>query len=346
MTAEHCTLAEYLADWSGSDTQKSAVAETIIAMAAASVELAAIIAEGPFARGLADTVGDAGGGDIKKFLDVEAHKLFKDALAGAPVAALGSEEADDAEILNEGAPMVVAIDPLDGSSNIETNVSIGTIFSVLPVGGGMTPSQALLQAGKEQMASGFVVYGPQTTLIMTVRDGTHIFTMSPADRVYRLTHRNVTIATDKAEYGVNASNQRHWPVAIKTYIGDLNAGTDGPREKNFNMRWVGSMVAEAYRIFIRGGIFLYPGDNRKGYEQGRLRLVYEAIPVALLVAEAGGAATDGVRPILEIKPDNLHQRIPLVFGPGQEVDRIAQYIERGGGDENSPLFSERGLLRE
>lgn len=346
MTTEHCTLADYLSGWANGETDKIAVAETINALAAAAVDLAEMIAEGPFARGLAETVGDAGGGDVKKFLDMESHKLFKDALTKAPVAALGSEEADDAEMLNEGAPLVVAIDPLDGSSNIETNVSIGTIYSILPVGEGMSETEALLQTGRQQLASGFVVYGPQTTLIMTVRDGTHIFTMSPSDRVFRLTHRAIKIAPDKAEYAVNASNQRFWPAAVKTYISDLNAGKEGPRDRNFNMRWVGSMVAEAYRILIRGGIFLYPGDRRDGYEEGRLRLVYEAIPVALLVEEAGGAATDGWRPILDIKPNNLHQRIPLVFGPPAEVERISRYNERISGDENSPLFSERGLLRD
>ncbi len=345
MTSEHCTLAEYLADWSGGDADKLAVSQTLNALAAASADLAGLIAEGPFVRGLAETVGDAGGGDVKKFLDVESHKLFKAALAKAPVAALGSEEADEAELLNDGGPMVVAIDPLDGSSNIETNVSIGTIFSVLPVGEGMGAEDALLQAGNQQLAAGFVVYGPQTTLVMTVRDGTHIFTMSPSDRIFRLTQRNLKISPDKAEYGINASNQRFWPEAVKTYLRDLNAGEDGPREKNFNMRWVGSMVAEAYRILIRGGIFLYPGDSREGYEQGRLRLVYEAIPVALLMTEAGGAATDGSRPILDIKPDNLHQRIPLVFGPPEEVDRIKRYTENVSGEENSPLFAKRGLLR-
>jgi len=345
MPSEHPTLADYLASWSQGDPVRIAVAETISALTVASAELSGLIAEGPFVRGLGETIGDAGGGDVKKFLDVESHKLFKSALEKAPVAAMGSEEADAAEVLNDGAALVVAIDPLDGSSNIDTNVSIGTIFSVLPVPDGMSPDAALLQAGKEQVASGFILYGPQTTLVVTVRDGTHIFTMAPDDRVFQLTRRDLKIAPDKAEYAINASNERHWPAAVQAYMRDLKAGRDGPRRQDFNMRWVGSLVAEAYRILIRGGIFLYPGDARKGYEKGRLRLVYEAIPLALLMSEAGGAATDGMTPILDIEPESLHQRVSLVFGPPDEVERIARYYEARPGDGNSPLFSERGLLR-
>ena len=345
MASEHPTLAEYLATWSGDDPVREAVNHTITALAAASVELAALIAEGPFVRGLVETIGDAGGGDVKKFLDVESHKLFKSALERAPVAAMGSEEADSAEFLSEEAQLVVAIDPLDGSSNIDTNVSIGTIFSVLPVPEGMDADAALLQAGREQLASGFIVYGPQATLVVSVRDGTHIFTLDPAERVYRLTRKNISIAANKAEYAINASNERHWPEAVRAYIEDLKAGKQGPRQLDFNMRWVGSLVAEAYRIMIRGGIFLYPGDARKGYEQGRLRLVYEAIPLALLITEAGGSATNGITPILDINPESLHQRVSLVFGPPEEVDRIAQYYEARPGDGKSPLFSDRGLLR-
>lgn len=345
MASEHPTLAEYLASWSGGDPIREAVGQTVTALATASRELSGLIAEGPFVRGLGETIGDAGGGDVKKFLDVESHKLFKTALEKAPVAAMGSEEADTAEFLTEGAPLVVAIDPLDGSSNIDTNVSIGTIFSVLPVPEGMGADAALLQAGGEQLASGFIVYGPQTTLVVSVRDGTHIFTIDPADRVYRLTRRNISIAANKTEYAINASNERHWPEAVQAYVGDLKAGKDGPRQLDFNMRWVGSLVAEAYRIMIRGGIFLYPGDARKGYENGRLRLVYEAIPLALLITEAGGSATDGMTPILDIKPESLHQRVSLVFGPPEEVERIAQYYEARPGDGQSPLFSNRGLLR-
>lgn len=346
MASEQTTLAAHLADWSGTDEARQAVAATILKLAEASLELSQLVAEGPFVRGLAETIGDAGGGDVKKFLDVESHKLFKSALQSAPVAAIGSEEADNAEILTESAPLVVAIDPLDGSSNIETNVSIGTIFSVLPVGDGMSADEALLQAGSAQVASGFVLYGPQTTLVVTVRAGTHLFTMSPTDREFRLTRSNLQISPDKSEYAVNASNQRHWPKPIQAYMHGLNAGKDGPRERDFNMRWVGSLVAEAYRILIRGGIFLYPGDARPGYQDGRLRLVYEAIPLALLMEEAGGAATDGTRNILDIKPEDLHQRIPLVFGPPAEVAEIQRYIENPPMNGDWPLFSDRGLLRE
>lgn len=345
MAGDRFTLGDYLAQWSQGDPLKAAVADTILALAEASRELSGLIAEGPFARGLAQTVGDAGGGDVKKFLDVEAHKLFRTALEKAPVAAMGSEEADQAEPINAGAPVVVAIDPLDGSSNIETNVTIGTIFSVLPVPEGMAPHDAVLQAGHRQLAAGFTVYGPQTTMILTVREGTHIFTMSPADKTFYLTRKNIKVPAGKCEYAINSSNERHWPDYVKAYMRDLNLGTSGPREKDFNMRWVGSLVAEAYRILIRGGIFLYPGDARKGYEKGRLRLVYEAIPLALLLQEAGAVATNGYTPILDIEPEDLHERVALIFGPQDEVERIARYFETRQSDEHSPLFSDRGLLR-
>ncbi|MFN3868525.1 MAG: class 1 fructose-bisphosphatase [Hyphomicrobiaceae bacterium] len=343
------TLEDHLGQWTSSGGRAD-VAATLLAMSAAAVKLAREIAIGPLAGDISAVVGsgDAAGGDQQKRLDLEANNAFRDCLLAAPVAVFGSEEEDTAAVLDASKPLAVAIDPLDGSSNIETNVSIGTIFAIFPVpvtGDGGIES-ALMQPGREQLAAGFFIYGPQTALIMTVRAGTHVFTLDPRDGKFRLTKANLRVPEGKREYAINASNYRFWPKAIREYIDDLVAGADGPRGKDFNMRWVASMVAEAYRILVRGGVYIYPRDKRAGYENGRLRLVYEANPMALVFEQAGGSATDGVTPIMDIVPTSLHQRIPLVFGSADKVARIARYhTDIATREQRSPLFSERGLFR-
>ena len=211
--------------------------------------------------------------------------------------------------------LIVACDPLDGSSNIGVNVSVGTIFSVLSAAGGE------LQPGRAQLAAGFFVYGPQTTLLISVGAGTASFRMD-ADGVFRLIDGQVSIPETASEFAVNASNRRHWPPAVQQYIDECLAGSEGSRSRDFNMRWVASLVAETWRVTCRGGVFLYMDDARPGYEAGRLRLVYEAAPVAMLVEQAGGLASDGRMPILDVIPSELHQRVPLVFGAAEEVRRL------------------------
>lgn len=290
-------------------------AAAIMALAGAAAAIAAEI------RSPATALDDAAGavnadGDTQKKLDVIADEIVLEALRGAGAAAYLSEERDEAVPLDPEGGLIVACDPLDGSSNIGVNVSVGTIFSVLPADGGD------LQPGRAQRAAGFFVYGPQTTLLLTTGSGTASFRMDE-EGGFALISAQVSIPPEASEFAINASNRRHWPAPITRYVDGCLAGAEGPRGHDYNMRWVASLVAETWRIISRGGVFLYPADARKGYEAGRLRLVYEAAPVAMLVEQAGGRATDGVRDILDITPDGLHQRVPLVFGAADEIEAVA-----------------------
>jgi len=296
------------------------VAGAVMALAGAASAIAAEI------RSPATALDDAAGavnadGDTQKQLDVIADEIVLEALRGAAVAAYLSEEREAAIPLDPDGGLIVACDPLDGSSNIGVNVSVGTIFSLLPADGGA------LQAGRAQLAAGLFVYGPQTTLLLSVGSGTASFRMDDEGRFVMITE-DVRIPETAGEFAINASNRRHWPDPVIRYIDGCLAGADGPRGHDYNMRWVASLVAETWRITCRGGVFLYPADARKGYGSGRLRLVYEAAPVAMLVEQAGGRATDGARDILDITPEGLHQRVPLVFGAADEVAAVA--AEFGG----------------
>jgi fructose-1,6-bisphosphatase I len=222
---------------------------------------------------------------------------------------------------------MLLFDPLDGSSNIDVNVSIGTIFSVLKAPEGMaTPTEEdFLQPGTKQVAAGYAVYGPQTVLVLTTGNGVHGFTLDREMGSWVMTQRNIQIPADTAEYAINASNSRHWYAPVTRYITELEAGKTGPREKNFNMRWIASMVADVHRILNRGGIFMYPADQREPDKPGKLRLMYEANPMALLIEQAGGAATDGKQRILDIQPTKLHQRVAVFLGSRNEVERVTRY---------------------
>jgi fructose-1,6-bisphosphatase I len=342
------SLGQHLEYWSGDDRGRAAIAETVARLAEASTRVSDLVAQGPLAGALQAVVGGNVAGDEQKELDLRANALFIDALKGAPVAAFGSEESEAILILQDGAPLAVAIDPLDGSSNIDTNLSIGTIFSILPMAGAEEgPAEVVFrQTGRNQLAAGFVVYGPQTALVLTLGQGTHIFTLDRESGNFLLTSAKVQIPKGKREYAINASNYRHWEEPVQAYIDDCISGAEGPRGKNFNMRWTASLVAEAFRILVRGGIFLYPRDNRPGYRHGRLRLVYEANPIAFVIEQAGGAATDGERRILDLVPTDLHQRVPLVFGSRDKVEHVIRYhTDRHSIGERSPLFGRRSLFR-
>jgi fructose-1,6-bisphosphatase I len=249
--------------------------------------------------------------------------------------------------LSSGAPINVALDPLDGSSNIETNVSIGTIFSLLPVPVGSSASEtaAFLRAGREQLAAGYVIYGQQTVLALTLGAGTDLFTLDPARGQFVRTRANVRVPPQAREVAINASNYRHWDIPLQTWFNDCLAGADGPRAENFNMRWIASMVAEVHRILVRGGVYLYPSDARQGYRNGRLRLIYEANPIAFLMEQADGQGSTGRERILDRVPRLLHERVPLVFGAREEVERIERYhLGNEPQGEISPLFARRGLF--
>ena len=297
-----------------------AVAASVRALAGVAIELSATIARPDSTAQLGAVRGSANAdGDDQKKLDVLADEMIATALAAVDhVAAYLSEERDAAIQLHDGGEVIVASDPLDGSSNIDTNVSIGTIFSILPASGGS------LQPGRNQLASGIFVYGPQTTLLVTCGDGVFAFQLGTDGQFHDMGWQ-VRMPAETSEFAINASNSRHWAAPVSRYIADCLAGSAGPRQRNFNMRWVGTLVADGWRIFRRGGIFLYPADARDGYDNGRLRLVYEASPMAFLVTQAGGRASDGQQDILNIVPDALHQRVPLVFGSANEVDEFVNY---------------------
>jgi fructose-1,6-bisphosphatase I len=270
-------------------------------------------------------------GEVQKKLDIIANEVLIEANEwGGHLAAMASEEMDSIHVIPNRYPQgeyLLLFDPLDGSSNIDVNVSIGTIFSVLkkPTNSPAVSETDFLQAGNQQVAAGYCVYGPQTTLVLTVGNGVAMFTLDREHGSFVLTHENVRVPEDTQEFAINMSNMRHWDTPVKRYVDECLAGTEGPREKNFNMRWIASMVADVHRILTRGGVFMYPWDKREPNKPGKLRLMYEANPMSWLIEQAGGAATNGKQRILDIKPDALHQRVSVILGSKNEVDRVTQY---------------------
>ena len=244
--------------------------------------------------------------------------------------------------------LALAIDPLDGSSNIDTNVSIGSIFSIrsLPSNYDLNQNNAqqiFLSPGSEQLAAGYIIFGPQTVMVFTVGNGVLTYIFDRVKKIFIESKKEISIPADTREYAINASNARHWDKRMKNYIDDSIAGKSGPRGIDFNMRWVASLVAETHRILSRGGIFIYPADSRKGYEKGRLRMVYECAPIAFLIEQAGGAATDSFNRILDLSVEELHQRTPFAFGSKNEIARLQAYNDLPES-EVSPLFRKRGLF--
>ena len=270
-------------------------------------------------------------GEVQKKLDIIANEVLIEANEwGGHLAAMASEEMDSIHVIPNRYPQgeyLLLFDPLDGSSNIDVNVSIGTIFSVLkkPTNSPAVTEADFLQAGNQQVAAGYCVYGPQTTLVLTVGNGVAMFTLDREQGSFVLTHENVKVPEDTQEFAINMSNMRHWDTPVKRYVDECLAGTEGPREKNFNMRWIASMVADVHRILTRGGVCMYPWDKREPNKPGKLRLMYEANPMSWLIEQAGGAATNGKQRILDIKPDALHQRVSVILGSKNEVDRVTEY---------------------
>ena len=342
---ERVTLRSHLDRSVSLTPHGAAVGEVIEAIAAAAIDLASLIADGP----LAGITGQNGGinpdGDQQKDIDVAADKMMRRALQNAPVAAILSEEAALPEILNAEAPLCVAIDPLDGSANLENNISVGTIFSIRPRGNDILST--FFEPGTAQCAAGFIVYGPQTTLVLAFGARVDIFILDRRAAKFVLTAQSVRVAPDMPEFAINASNQRHWYGPVRAYIDECLAGTNGDRGTDFNMRWIGSLVAESLRILVRGGVFLYPADARAGYREGRLRLLYEAHPMALVMEWAGGAASTGRRRILELGAKTPHQRVPLIMGSVRGVRDVAaihEGIEPMFDNSDAPLFARRGLF--
>ncbi len=315
------TLEAVLAE----DGAGGAVARAVLAMARAAADFSVVIA----APALEGRLGGAAGstnadGDAQRTLDLVAEDRFSAALREAGIAGYLSEEVEAPVVFDPKGEVAVAIDPLDGSSNIDVNAPIGTIFSIWPAVASSDAFASFRRTGRDQLAAGYFAYGPQTSLLLTTGRGTRQFTLDRGSGAFLLVEPALAIPRAAAEYAINASNARRWREPVRAYVEDCLAGKDGPRGKAFNMRWAASLVSDATRVLTRGGVFLYPGDDRKGYEEGRLRLLYEAAPVAWLAEQAGGAATDGLNPLLDIAATSPHQRTPLVFGSVEEVEEVAR----------------------
>ncbi len=274
-------------------------------------------------------------GEVQKKLDIISNEVLIEANEwGGHLAAMASEEMDSIHLVPSRYPQgeyLLLFDPLDGSSNIDVNVSIGTIFSVLrkPDDHPGVQEADFLQAGAKQVAAGYCVYGPSTTLVLTVGGGVAMFTLDREQGSFVLTQENVQIPADTKEFAINMSNMRHWDAPVKRYVDECLAGKEGPRGKDFNMRWIASMVADVHRILTRGGIFMYPWDKREPEKAGKLRLMYEANPMAWLVEQAGGAATNGKQRILDLQPTKLHERVAVFLGSKNEVERVTAYHTGG-----------------
>ncbi|MGH3565133.1 MAG: class 1 fructose-bisphosphatase [Pseudonocardia sp.] len=291
-------------------------------------------------------------GETQQTLDVLANDLFLRVNEwGGLVSGMVSEELAEPYAIPVQYPRgkyLLVFDPLDGSSNIDVNLSVGSIFSILraPNPGVDAVADDFLQPGSEQVCAGYAIYGPSTMLVLTVGTGVHGFTLEPQLGEFILTHPAIRIPTTANEFAINASNRRFWEPAVRRYVDECLAGSTGPRAKDFNMRWVASLVAETHRILNRGGVFLYPRDTKDPSKAGRLRLLYEASPVSYIIEQAGGLASTGRERVLDVLPDELHQRIAFIFGASEEVERIEGYHgEHQESENDSPLYGARGLFR-
>ena len=284
---------------------------------------------------LVGALGSAGSeniqGETQKKLDILSNDIFlRFNEVGGHLAGMASEEMDDPYALPEGAPRgkyLLLFDPLDGSSNIDVNVSVGTIFSILKCPDGVEHPEVkdFLQPGTTQVCAGYALYGPSSMLVLTTGEGVNGFTLDQNIGEFLLTHPNMSIPQDTREFAINASNSRFWEAPVKRYVDECLAGEDGPRGENFNMRWIASMVAEVHRILVRGGIFMYPMDERMRAKGGKLRLMYEANPMGFIVEQAGGVCSTGRERIMDIQPSGLHQRVPVILGSKNEVERVISY---------------------
>lgn len=333
----------------------------ILDVAMACKAIAKSVAYGALADMYGNHAADQGGsvnvqGETQKKLDVVSNELFiRMNEWGGHLAGMASEEMEapyDIPANHSKGKYLLVFDPLDGSSNIDVNVSVGSIFSVLRAPLNTVEGRALtdadfFQPGVQQVAAGYALYGPTTMLVLSVGNGVAGFTLDPVMGEFMLTHPELKVPEDTQEFAINASNSRFWEAPVKRYVDECMAGKTGPRGKDFNMRWIASMVAEAHRILMRGGVFMYPRDTKDPSKPGRLRLLYEANPVGFIMEQAGGRASTGRVPMLTVQPTNLHQRIGFVFGSKNEVERIERYhAEPVNSDTNTPLFVERSLFRD
>ena len=317
------SLSQFLA----SDASSASLQEVLLVTTQTCIEISSALKKGS----LAGILGMAGNenvqGEEQKKLDVISNNMLKSALLASPaVRAIASEEEDDIVPANTDGEYLIAFDPLDGSSNIDINSMVGTIFSIYHQVGSEPATEAdFLQPGKNQVAAGYVLYGPSTMLVFTTGNGVNMFTLDVEQGEFILTRENVKVDNETQEFAINMSNQRFWSEAMQNYVNDLVAGKDGPRAKNFNMRWVAAMVGDVHRILCRGGIFIYPWDNKDPNKAGKLRLMYEANPMGMLLEQAGGKAFTHTDRILDIQPEGIHQRVAVVLGAANEVNKCLSY---------------------
>jgi fructose-1,6-bisphosphatase I/sedoheptulose-1,7-bisphosphatase/fructose-1,6-bisphosphatase I len=348
--------------------QHSEMGALLIDVAAAVKSISAMVGKGALS-GLAGTADNINvQGEEQKKIDVAANEaILRHCEWGGQLAGMASEELDEPYRIPDGYPRgryLLVFDPLDGSSNSDVNVSVGSIFSILlrsTAGNAENPGSDapaetdaetadFLRPGIEQVAAGYAIYGPCTMLVLTVGTGTHAFTLDRESGNFILTHPDIRVQEDTREFAINTSNERFWEPPVQRYVSECKAGRTGVRGADFNTRWIASLVAEVHRILMRGGIFMYPKDNKDPAKPGRLRLLYEANPMAMLVEQAGGAASTGRQRILDVPPEALHQRIPVILGSKNEVERLERYhAEFDAGTDRpfvSPLFAERSLFRD
>src|SRR3990167_6235737 len=348
------TLSKFLIQQLQDTGDQGKLAALLVDVAAAVKAISAMTAKGALGGFLGAIDNHNVQGEQQKKLDVLATAaMVPSADGGGLVAGLSSEELDGPYVIPDGfarGPYLLIFDPLDGSSNTDVNVSVGTIFSVLRHDSAEPPAiDDYLQPGTRQVAAGYAIYGPATMLVLSVGKGTHGFTLDREIGNFILTHPNLAIPEDTSEFAINTSNARFWEPPVHRYVTECQAGLGGERGRDFNMRWIASMVAEVHRILMRGGVFMYPKDTKDPSKPGRLRLMYEANPIAMLIEQAGGAASTGRQRLTELTPELLHQRVPVILGSKNEVLRIERYhAEHANGHDRpyeSPLFNERSLFR-
>jgi fructose-1,6-bisphosphatase len=350
------TLARFLAEEQRRAAGPSGgLAAILLEVASAACRISALLADGALAGAPGATRGVNVQGERQTAMDALANDTVLAACdLGGHVAAVASEELEASRPLPAGSGRgehLLAFDPLDGSSNLDVDVTVGTVFSILrrPAGAALCDG-AFLQPGSRQAAAGYALYGPSTMLVLTVGRGAHGFTLDRRVGEFVLTHPDLRIPEETREFAINASNERFWEPPIRRYVQECRAGRAGPRGEDFNMRWVASMVADVHRLLVRGGIFMHPRDAREATRSGRLRLLYEASPMAMIVEQAGGLASTGRAPLLDVVPRALHERVPVILGSRREVERLVCYhAEHDEGVDRpytSPLFNVRSALRE
>lgn len=320
-------LSEFLAEQATQYQLAPSLTEVVATLALACKAVAHEVSHGALRGNMGEADQQNVQGEQQKTLDLISNDIFVQMAAQSPqIAALASEELEHAQIFaGKQAPYLLVFDPLDGSSNINLNLSVGSIFSILKAPQDHIDEAAFLQSGNQQLAAGYALYGTSTMLVLTLGHGVYGFTLDPEQGEFYLTHPALTISASTQEFAVNMSNQRFWQPPVQRYIEECIAGKSGPRGKDFNMRWVATMVAEVHRLLVRGGVFLYPLDSRSVGRGGRLRLLYEANPMGWLVEQAGGLASTGHRNILEVEPGSLHQRVAVILGAREEVERLQEF---------------------